>query len=158
MRAQWTIAAMARQGENQAGRLCGVTRICIESCGAVFHPSCGESVVAKEYWFEEGCWITELSNTADDPALSIARARVPPGATTRWHRLRGVVERYVILSGCGVVEVGDEPPRPVGAGDVVHVAAGIAQRIHNPGAQDLVFLALCTPRFTTAAYEDIDAA
>jgi len=30
----------------------------------------------------------------------------------------------------------------------------VAQRITNIGDTDLVFLALCTPRFTRAAYED----
>lgn len=112
----------------------------------------------EEYWFEEGCWIAELSNSVDDPALSIARARVPEGGSTRWHRLHGVTERYVILSGHGVVEIGDQAPRKVSEGDVVHIAGGVAQRIHNRGAQDLIFLALCTPRFTTEAYEDIDEA
>ncbi|MCB1560619.1 MAG: cupin domain-containing protein [Xanthomonadales bacterium] len=112
--------------------------------------------MGDEYWFEEGCWITELSNSADDPALSIARARLPSGGTTRWHRLHGVIERYVILSGRGVVEVGDQPPREVGEGDMVYISAMQAQRIHNPGPDDLLFLALCTPRFTPEAYEDID--
>ncbi|MEJ2529931.1 MAG: cupin domain-containing protein, partial [Gammaproteobacteria bacterium] len=42
----------------------------------------------KEFFTQEGCYITELSNTSDDPDVSIASARVEPGATTRWHRLR----------------------------------------------------------------------
>lgn len=108
---------------------------------------------ACEYFFEEGCFILELLNTADDPAVSIARARVPPGVTTRWHRLRGIVERYVILSGTGRVEVGEQAPREVAAGDVVSIPAMCRQRIANSGADDLVFLAICTPRFTRDAYE-----
>ena len=28
-----------------------------------------------EYFFEEGCYILELANRADDPAVSVARAR-----------------------------------------------------------------------------------
>ena len=52
--------------------------------------------MADEYYFEEGCYITELHNRADDPAVSVARARVPPGVTTRWHTLGGITERYVI--------------------------------------------------------------
>ncbi len=109
-----------------------------------------------EYFFAEGCHILELSNSPADPALSIARARVAPGVTTRWHRLRDTAERYCILSGRGVVEVGDLPPTPVGPGDVVHIPPGTRQRIHNPGPEELVFLALCTPRFTPAAYQDLD--
>ena len=51
----------------------------------------------KEYFFEEGCFILEMLNTDSDPDVSIARARVEPEKTTRFHRLKGVVERYVCL-------------------------------------------------------------
>lgn len=111
----------------------------------------------SEYWFEEGCWITELSNDADDPQLSVARARVAPGEITRWHALEGITERYVILSGRGRVEQGDEPPQSVEAGDVVVIAPGQAQRIGNTGQGDLEFLALCTPRFRPECYRDLAA-
>ena len=110
-----------------------------------------------EYWFEEGCWISEWWNDPQDAAVSIARVRVPPGATTRRHRLHGIVERYVILSGCGRVEVGDAAPRDVGPGDVVLIPAGAAQRIANGGAEDLVFLAVCTQRFVREMYEESEA-
>jgi mannose-6-phosphate isomerase-like protein (cupin superfamily) len=108
-----------------------------------------------EYYFEEGCFITELSNSPQYPDLSIARARVPVGMTTRWHRVKGTAERYVILDGLGRAEVGEESPREVGAGDVVIIAASQRQRIANIGDKDLVFLAICTPRFERAAYEDL---
>jgi len=110
----------------------------------------------REYWFAEGCFILELSNSAEDPALSIARARVLPGGVTRWHQLRGITERYLVESGSGRVEVGDESPREVGPGDVVIIPPGCRQRIRNTGSQDLIFLALCTPRFVPEAYEDVD--
>jgi mannose-6-phosphate isomerase-like protein (cupin superfamily) len=109
----------------------------------------------KEFWFEEGCFITELSNTPDDPAVSIARARVPRGVTTRWHRVKDTVERYVILEGSGRAEVGELPPREVGPGDVVVVPSSCRQRIANIGDNDLVFLAICTPRFERQAYEEL---
>ncbi len=107
----------------------------------------------SEYFLaSEGCYITELSNTDADPGLSIARARVEPGVTTRWHQLRDTTERYCILSGEGIVEVGDAPPQPVGPGDVVVIAPMQRQRISNSGSEDLVFLAICTPRFDIANY------
>jgi mannose-6-phosphate isomerase-like protein (cupin superfamily) len=109
----------------------------------------------NEYWFEEGCFITELSNTPDDPAVSIARARVPRGGTTRWHQVEATAERYVILEGKGRVEVGDEPPREVGAGDVVLIPPSCRQRIANIGDTDLIFLAICTPRFVREAYREL---
>ena len=108
--------------------------------------------LSAEYYFDEGCFITELSNTADDPALSIARARVEPGQTTKWHNLRGVSERYVILEGTGKVEVGDLQAQLVTAGDVVIIAPGERQRIKNIGESSLIFLALCTPRFEESVY------
>jgi mannose-6-phosphate isomerase-like protein (cupin superfamily) len=113
---------------------------------------------AREYFTAEHCFINELSNDPDDAAVSIARARVPPGVTTRWHRLEGTAERYVIQSGSGRVEVGDVAPRDVAPGDVVVIPPGVRQRIKNTGADDLVFLAICTPRFVPEAYEDIDEA
>ena len=112
----------------------------------------------REYFFPEGCFINEFSNSADDAALSIARARVPAGGTTRWHRLHGVTERYVVLEGRGRVELDGLPPRLVGAGDVVIIPPLCRQRIANVGDGDLAFLALCTPRFTPACYEDVDPA
>jgi len=109
-----------------------------------------------EYYTAEGCYINELSNIDADPDASIARARVRPGVTTRWHRLAGTTERYVILSGRGNVEVGNLAAQTVGPGDVILIPSGCRQRIANPGDEDLVFLAVCTPRFRPEVYEDID--
>lgn len=111
---------------------------------------------SAEYLTAERCSILELSNSGDDPAVSIARARVAPGVTTRRHRLDGVTERYVILAGSGRVDVGALPPQEVGPGDVVLIPPLCPQRITNTGASDLVFLAICSPRFSDAAYLDMD--
>jgi len=104
----------------------------------------------------ERCRILELSNQPDDPDASIARARVAPGVTTAWHRLAGITERYVMLQGRGRVEVGDAPPVAVGPGDVVLIPPGCRQRIANVGDIDLLFLAVCTPRFVPPAYEPLE--
>jgi mannose-6-phosphate isomerase-like protein (cupin superfamily) len=109
---------------------------------------------AAEFFTPERCFINELSNSANDPELSIARARVAANVTTRWHRLKETTERYVILEGHGRVEVGEMPPQEVGPGDVVLIPPLSRQRIVNLGEQDLVFLALCTPRFRPEVYED----
>jgi mannose-6-phosphate isomerase-like protein (cupin superfamily) len=112
--------------------------------------------LADEFHMVEGCYITELSNSGDDPEVSIARARVEPGVTTRWHRLRRTAERYCIVSGQGRVEVGELAPRDVTGGDVVLIPPLCRQRITNTGTEDLVFLAICTPRYTDAVYEDLE--
>jgi mannose-6-phosphate isomerase-like protein (cupin superfamily) len=111
----------------------------------------------REFFTPEGCYILELSNSAEDPAASIARARVSPGATTRWHRVRNIVERYLILEGEGRVEVGSLLPRELNPGDVVLIPPDCRQRITNTGQQDLIFLCLCTPRFIPEAYEDLES-
>jgi mannose-6-phosphate isomerase-like protein (cupin superfamily) len=110
----------------------------------------------EEFYISEKCYVTELSNSADDPDVSIARARVEPGVTTRWHRLKGISERYFIISGKGRVEIGDMPPREVTAGDIVFIPPMCRQRITNIGDEDLVILAICSPRFVQEAYEDIE--
>jgi mannose-6-phosphate isomerase-like protein (cupin superfamily) len=109
-----------------------------------------------EFLISEGCFISEWSNTPEDPAVSIARARVPPGVTTRWHRLRGTTERYVILEGRGRAYVGEREPQEVAPGDVVRIPPALRQRIANTGERDLVFLAICTPRFVQDAYEELE--
>jgi len=109
-----------------------------------------------EHEIAERCAIVELSNVAEDPAVSIARARVRPGVVTAWHRLRGTAERYVILEGRGRVEVGALPPAEVGPGDVVAIPPMCRQRIANTGDTDLLFLAICTPRFEPGCYESLE--
>jgi mannose-6-phosphate isomerase-like protein (cupin superfamily) len=111
-----------------------------------------------EYWTDERCHIVEVSNVASDRAVSIARARVEPGVTTRWHRLVDTTERYVIVAGDAVVELGDDPPRTMGPGDVAVIPPLCRQRIANVGATDLVFLAICSPRFEPTNYRDAEDA
>ena len=108
-----------------------------------------------EYFTPEQCYINELSNSSEDPEVSIARARVVPGVTTHWHSVAATAERYVILEGNGRVEVGEVGPRNVGPGDVVLIPPGFRQRITNTGQSDLIFLAICTPRFRPEAYSDV---
>jgi mannose-6-phosphate isomerase-like protein (cupin superfamily) len=127
--------------------------VCVKTPASLMHHE-----PVAEYFFAEGCFITEWWNSPADTEVSVARARVEPGVTTRWHRLHGVTERYLILEGQGRVEVGNLPPKEVGPGAVVLISPETRQRITNTGYIDLIFLAICTPRFTLACYEDIDPA
>ena len=54
------------------------------------------------------------------------------------------------------MEIGSLSPRDVGIGDVVLIPPSCRQRITNLGEGDLIFLAICTPRFRPEVYEDID--
>ncbi len=108
----------------------------------------------REYFFREGCYILELHNRPSEPEWSVARARVPVGFTTRWHRLRDTTERYLILAGRGRVEVGDDGARDVSAGEIISIPPMTRQRIESNGELELIFLAICTPRFQPQNYLD----
>lgn len=112
--------------------------------------------LANEFYTEEKCYITELSNSSDDANISIARARVVSGVTTNWHKLFETVEYYYILSGVGLMELENLSPQTVNIGDIVRIPPMCKQRITNIGAEDLVFLAICSPRFISDIYIDIE--
>jgi mannose-6-phosphate isomerase-like protein (cupin superfamily) len=111
--------------------------------------------MSDEVWTEEGCYIREIVNRDDQPACSLARARVPAGATTQLHSL-SVREWYILLSGNGIATVGSSNDIRASAGDVIEIPPGEPQRIHNPGPGDLIFECLCIPRFTPDCYESLE--
>jgi mannose-6-phosphate isomerase-like protein (cupin superfamily) len=99
----------------------------------------------------ERCFVAE--NWSSNK-ISIARARVRPGTTTRVHHLKGVDEIYLITKGHGVVEIGESDPAEVETGDTIYIPSGTSQRITNAGRMDLVFYCICNPRFTQDCYCD----
>ncbi|MGR6033927.1 MAG: cupin domain-containing protein [Candidatus Nitrosoglobus sp.] len=109
----------------------------------------------REFFIEEECYINELSNSENDNEASIAKARVKPGVSTRWHKLQSITERYVIIEGEGTVEIG-EIKQKVGPYDVVIIPPNCRQRITNNGKNDLIFLTICSPRFISNAYMDLE--
>lgn len=111
---------------------------------------------SPEFETPERCAIVEVANDGDDPDVSIARARVRPGVTTAWHELDATSERYLIISGAGVVEVGEDIRARVGPGDVVRIPPGVRQRITNDGVDDLVFYAVCSPRYQAHHYRTLE--
>ena len=114
------------------------------------------SKLQDEYWFQEGCHILEVANDPEDPRVSVARARVQPGVTTQWHCLHDIWERYLIIAGEGIAEIGKLAPTRVSAGDVVFIPPGTRQRIQNAGIHDLIFYAICSPRFTPECYRPLE--
>ena len=107
----------------------------------------------EEFYTDEGCWILEVLR---DRAVTIARARVAPGVTTKAHSLHGIVERYLITAGKGIVQVGEKAPEEVGPGDVVAIPAEVSQRITNIGTTDLIFYCVCTPPFQQSRYKVLE--
>lgn len=108
-----------------------------------------------EFWTDERCYITEMHNCDASPEASLALARVEVGVTTQLHSLTGVIERYVVRKGEGIVEI-DGVKQKLQVGDQAVIPAGAAQRIENTGAMDLEFYCLCTPRFFPASYVNLE--
>lgn len=108
----------------------------------------------SEYFFKEGCYIEEWHNSSNDAAMSVARVRVEPHHKTRLHSLRDTEERYVMLQGIAEVTVGTQSWR-VTEGDIVVIPVGTPQCIQNLDDTDLLFLAICTPRFEVHNYQDL---
>jgi len=111
---------------------------------------------SEEFETEERCHILELFNSSQDRSQSLARARVAPGVTTAWHRLRDTSEVYYILSGTGVVEIGEEYTKEIQAGDTFKIPRDAAQRVRNTGDDDLLFLCYCVPAFGDESYEALE--
>jgi mannose-6-phosphate isomerase-like protein (cupin superfamily) len=111
-----------------------------------------KSHIKQEQLIDENCFIKELINTGDVPAFSLSRARVLPGVTTENHVVKDTDEVYYILSGEGEMEIDGAIIGAVAAGDTVFIPGNTSQRIKNTGADDLVFLCICMPRFEFQNY------
>lgn len=108
-----------------------------------------------EFWTDERCYITELHNTEASPEASLAVARVEVGVTTQLHSLTGVIERYIVRQGEGMLEV-NGVKRKLMVGDQAVIPAQAPQRIENTGSVDLEFYCLCTPRFFPESYVNLE--
>ena len=74
---------------------------------------------------------------------SLAHAVVAPGQASRPHRLR-TSEVYYVLSGEGIMHVGDEAAA-VRPGHTVYIPPGATQWIENTSGDDLAFLCIVDP-------------
>ena len=77
---------------------------------------------------------------------SLAEARVMPGQSTAPHYHRLTEEIYYILSGQGLMTVGEED-RTVVAGDAIAIPPGAVHTITNVGEEVLTFLCCCAPAY-----------
>ena len=81
---------------------------------------------------------------------SLAEEILPPGRAVTPHHHRQIEEIYYIVSGRGVITVGDEQSE-VEAGDAVYVPRGARHTLENTGSEPIRLLVACGPAFF---YED----
>lgn len=111
----------------------------------------------QQFTTSERCAINELVNHADDEHCSIAKASVAPGVSTQLHAVKNTIERYIILQGEGEVSINHSQAEAVGYLDVVTIPAGKPQKIKNCGQSELIFLCICTPRFSQNNYQNLES-
>src|SRR5215216_813802 len=81
---------------------------------------------------------------------SLAEETLPPGRAVTPHHHRELEEIYYIVSGRGVMSVGDEQHEVV-AGDAIFVPRGHSHTLANTGDEPIQLLVVCGPAFF---YED----
>ena len=104
------------------------------------------------YVTKDGSLIRELMHPDVHPPekgggrLSLAEARVEPGAVTMEHVHDRSEEIYHFTSGQGSMSLAGRE-FPVGPGDTVRIAPGQAHKVRNHGDAILVFLCCCAPPY-----------
>ncbi|MEZ4528685.1 MAG: cupin domain-containing protein [Desulfobacterales bacterium] len=78
---------------------------------------------------------------------SLAEAEIPPGSLTRLHRHVHTEELYHILTGNGLMHLGDER-FAVESGDTVCIRPGTPHQIRNTGETSLKILCCCCPPYS----------
>jgi mannose-6-phosphate isomerase-like protein (cupin superfamily) len=110
-----------------------------------------------EFVAGDGSILRELLNPAkNDVAIhcSLAHATVPPGETTKAHRLK-TAEVYYILRGRGQMHI-DAESAVVDAHYAVYIPPGSVQCITNTGRSDLVFLCIVDPAWRPVDEEIVE--
>lgn len=83
---------------------------------------------------------------------SLAEAQIPPGMTTHLHLHRMSEEIYYIVSGSGLMTLGDEKFM-VNSGDSICIPPSTRHCIQNSGNDNLVILCCCSPAYSHADTE-----
>ena len=106
------------------------------------------------YITKDGSEIRELMHPVQhgNANQSFAEATVAPGAETGLHRHRKTEEIYYIVSGTGVMHLGDTT-FDVEAGDTIAIAPGTPHCIRNTGETALRILCACSPPY---AHDDTE--
>ena len=88
--------------------------------------------------------------TSQITQCSLAEETLPPGCAVTPHRHRQIEEIYYIVSGRGLMTVGDEV-REVEAGDAIYIPRNHRHTLENTGAEPIKLILVCGPAFF---YED----
>lgn len=88
--------------------------------------------------------------TSEITQCSLAEETLPPGCAVTPHRHRQIEEIYYIVSGRGLMTVGEET-REVEAGDAVYIPRGHRHTLENTGDEPIKLILACGPAFF---YED----
>jgi mannose-6-phosphate isomerase-like protein (cupin superfamily) len=109
---------------------------------------------APAYKTLDGSLIRELMHpdVHGNRSQSLAEATIRPGQATQLHRHGQTEEIYYILSGEGLMVVGDEK-QTVRVGDAVLIPPGVWHRVTNTGLVNLVLLCCCSPAYRHADTE-----
>lgn len=78
---------------------------------------------------------------------SLAEETLPPGASVGAHHHETTEEIYYILSGTGVMTIGDER-QSVGAGDAIFIPPGNVHSLRNAGDEPMTLLLVCGPAYS----------
>ena len=111
------------------------------------------TIVTREqiapYVTADGSMIRELLNGDNAPLnnQSLAEATLAPGQKTARHFHARAEEIYFVLSGRGVITIGEQT-REVQSGAAIAIPAGAPHHIENDGAEELRFLCCCAPAYS----------
>ena len=84
--------------------------------------------------------------TAPITQCSLAEELLPPGKSVTPHHHEVLEEIYYILSGTGVMTIGDET-RAVATGDAIYIPTGQRHTLTNTGAVPMRIVLVCGPAF-----------
>ena len=103
----------------------------------------------QPYITKDGSIIRELMHPFVHLNLnqSLAEAIIPQGASTYLHKHHQSEEIYYVLSGSGVMTVGEDQLE-IKEGDTICIPAGIFHNIKNIGAVLLKILCACAPPYS----------
>lgn len=84
--------------------------------------------------------------TAPITQCSLAEETLPPGKTVTPHTHEVLEEIYYILSGSGVMTIGEDS-REVSAGDAIYIPKHYVHTLTNTGTEAMKLLLVCGPAF-----------